>query len=870
MFVRRSLSHALVLLLVLSGKPASAFKLDEGGHGGITRDALAGIAVTLDGETLKFSEKAREEIRDANFAVDLNQLAASLHFDDEALDGGTARINSLKERTISLAKGGDGPGARKALGGALHTVQDFFAHSNHVESGGAIPNFGVATLAPLPASTATCTGTGEQAGSVLIPNIGTTSGYFKLSQLICGFPAGKCRHGLAACEGIAKDEAGHPLHNVAYSNAVTASTRLVRQIVDDPRMTSDPPAIKRLLDVKPLFGTVIDDTGSMDTVIASVAGTVFNLVDATRGTRNEPDKYLLERFNDPDVGAPAIFSKAAAYLSAVNSITVSGGGDCPELSMSGTYAALQVTDHDSRIYVFTDASAKDGELTAAASALARQKRVKVSTALSGACSPYDPAYFELARATGGQVMIMTRFDTPETLASLVLPMLSTEMRLTAQASFELTGSTRSTTVPVDESVTEAVFIVGMVKKGTIEVRRPDGSAVLPGTSGVQVTDTEGSRLVRIAKPESGNWTVEVMGTGTALVTAAVASPTDLNRFEFARREGRTGHQGLFAIEGLPIADKIQMVRASISGPVKVSEFSFRRPDGSLISRFNLQQSHPLGGVKEEWVGEVVPPSEPFLVYLSGASPTGKAVQRVLSGERRASTVEVRLASDITSASPGQSASIAFSITNHGPAGSFQLRTVDTWKYAGAPMPAALTLAQNESATVLVPVVVPASAGLETEFIVSLLVSGESRDATNTASATLNIEAPITRPRCETAAAKPSILRSVNHKLVPIEIVGVTDAAGMPARISVTAIAQDEPLSGYGSGGKKFDADGIGTATPYVRAERSGRGDGRVYRIAFDAFDTAGGKCSGSVKVEVPHDRRTGAPDNGSAVMSIIR
>jgi hypothetical protein len=50
----------------------------------------------------------------------------------------------------------------------------------------------------------------------------------------------------------------------------------------------------------------------------------------------------------------------------------------------------------------------------------------------------------------------------------------------------------------------------------------------------------------------------------------------------------------------------------------------------------------------------------------------------------------------------------------------------------------------------------------------------------------------------------------------------------------------------------------------LRAERSGRGDGRVYRIAFTASDPSGASCSGSVTVSVPHDRR-GAPavDSGS-------
>ena len=56
---------------------------------------------------------------------------------------------------------------------------------------------------------------------------------------------------------------------------------------------------------------------------------------------------------------------------------------------------------------------------------------------------------------------------------------------------------------------------------------------------------------------------------------------------------------------------------------------------------------------------------------------------------------------------------------------------------------------------------------------------------------------------------------------------------------------------------------------FVRAERSGTGDGRVYRIAFDGSDGAGGTCSGTVTVGVPHDQRKGSTpvDSGLSVNS---
>lgn len=48
----------------------------------------------------------------------------------------------------------------------------------------------------------------------------------------------------------------------------------------------------------------------------------------------------------------------------------------------------------------------------------------------------------------------------------------------------------------------------------------------------------------------------------------------------------------------------------------------------------------------------------------------------------------------------------------------------------------------------------------------------------------------------------------------------------------------------------------------LRAERSGNGNGRVYRISFTARDSDGGACTGSVTVGVPHNHKGTVVDDG--------
>jgi hypothetical protein len=110
------------------------------------------------------------------------------------------------------------------------------------------------------------------------------------------------------------------------------------------------------------------------------------------------------------------------------------------------------------------------------------------------------------------------------------------------------------------------------------------------------------------------------------------------------------------------------------------------------------------------------------------------------------------------------------------------------------------------------------------------------------------------PNCNFAVANPSQLWPVNHRLVPISILGVTDADGDALTFTINGITQDEPILGLGDGDTSPDGAGIGSSTPSVRAERSGKGNGRIYEIIFSVNDGKGGQCLGKVKISVAHDR----------------
>jgi hypothetical protein len=138
-------------------------------------------------------------------------------------------------------------------------------------------------------------------------------------------------------------------------------------------------------------------------------------------------------------------------------------------------------------------------------------------------------------------------------------------------------------------------------------------------------------------------------------------------------------------------------------------------------------------------------------------------------------------------------------------------------------------------------------------------------ASDTASVTIDINSP---PDCSTVTPDSALLWPPNHTLRLVSLGGATDPDGDTVTLTVTAVTQDEALDGLGDGDTAPDAvAGPASNQVSLRAERSGPGDGRVYRIAFGGDDGRGGTCTGTVTVGVPHNQGRAPVDSGLVVNS---
>uniref|UniRef100_A0A8C2CXM3 von Willebrand factor A domain containing 10, tandem duplicate 2 n=1 Tax=Cyprinus carpio TaxID=7962 RepID=A0A8C2CXM3_CYPCA len=432
----------------------------------------------------------------SNAAVDRKQFSTAHHFDDEDFKNGrdliTKGIASVK---VSIKKG-NYLSARTSLGAVCHTLQDFYSHSNWVELGSNVP-FSTLIKPELPLNnlasrdTKTCKScVGKDCSDNILPEVLQqkllTSGYFH--PIFPDKPAGKCSHGsifdrTSSTEptgGINKDDISSDhgfLHNRAAEMAINATMELL----EDIRLATGDQAFLRLMGLRQtsVLAFVIDTTGSMSDDIEEAKRVSFSIIDSRRGTSEEPSEYILVPFNDPDFGPLTRTEDADLFKRSINSLSASGGGDLPEMCLSGLLLALAGAPQSSDIFVFTDAAAKDLELKSTVQVMIERTKSTVTFLLT---SPFSfrrrrdvsqsqgftsrsiplsdiQLYRDLAHVSGGQAIEVTKATL--SLATAVITDASTSALVTLFQVVRNPGIAENFTFVLDPSLSNVtVYVTG--------------------------------------------------------------------------------------------------------------------------------------------------------------------------------------------------------------------------------------------------------------------------------------------------------------------------------------------------------------------------------------------------------------------------
>jgi hypothetical protein len=110
----------------------------------------------------------------------------------------------------------------------------------------------------------------------------------------------------------------------------------------------------------------------------------------------------------------------------------------------------------------------------------------------------------------------------------------------------------------------------------------------------------------------------------------------------------------------------------------------------------------------------------------------------------------------------------------------------------------------------------------------------------------------TAPVIDAVTATPSVILQTNHEMVPVVVSASISDCDSTASCRIVSVTSNEPTDGLGDGDTGPDWEITGALTVSVRAERAGRGSGRVYTITVACTDASGNTSTTTVTVTVPH------------------
>jgi von Willebrand factor A domain-containing protein 7 len=261
-------------------------------------------------------------------------------------------------------------------------------------------------------------------------------------------------------------------------------------------------------------------------------------------------------------------------------------------------------------------------------------------------------------------------------------------------------------IPVDSVTKRITFTLSVDMEGSsLSITQPSGRIVSQGSADTEITELLCGKIVTMTSPEAGTWRLEITGKGRFWFEAQAQSDTYFVGLEFVREGGRPGHEGLFRIEGQPVAGVPAIVRARLSAAASSAEFYLASERGEMIEHLQMQPVNP-GRDILEFLGSVEPPNVPFRVAVTGRDANGMQYQRFFPGLFHAETVEVSQNLSSNELYAGSTQRVLFTVQNTGPARRFRMTVTDAHHFVSRVEPLELPLGPGESGTVVVDLTVP--------------------------------------------------------------------------------------------------------------------------------------------------------------------
>ncbi|CAH2251711.1 jg2330 [Pararge aegeria aegeria] len=336
--------------------------------------------------------------------------------------------------------------------------------------------------------------------------------------------------------------------------------------------------------------------------------------------------FVFVPFHDPGVGPATVTKDKEVFKKALASIgRVYGGGNCPEMTLKGIQLALNVSRPHSFLYVFTDASAYDHKLVGEVLDAVQRQQSQVVFVLTGHCNdlnkPTYRVYHQIATASSGQV-----FNLNKTSVHKVLDFVRSSIKgrtVNLASAVNPPGYNYTQEIPVDKSVGEVTVSVSGAKP-QIRVVSPSGEELTGPPRLVTTLDLSEIMIVKVLKPEPGNWSITVGSekehsvrvVGLSNLTFqhgfSVQPPKSMDEISYRPLKGTYNHM-LISLNGTDAPlhmDQIQLV--SMGG-----QPLFEVPLKELDRERKIYQADAF-----------IPPDEFFNIAVIGHDDNGQEIRRI--------------------------------------------------------------------------------------------------------------------------------------------------------------------------------------------------------------------------------------------------
>ncbi|XP_073670359.1 von Willebrand factor A domain-containing protein 7-like [Paramisgurnus dabryanus] len=643
----------------------------------------------------------------ANAAVDLDQFHPERHCDAEKIkeaqklitDGLKSVKTNIDEESYVFA--------RISLGKICHTLQDFYSHSNWVELDKSVPfsklinRDAIDNIAGI--NTKTCRNCdGDNCNDNILPELKEknliTSGYFGV--LSSSKPDGKCSHGGKGDKtslkeptgGINKDEITSS-HGIYHQRAADVAIRATMELLEDIRLAKGNQAFLQLvgMNMTSVLAFVIDTTGSMSDDIEEAKRVSFNIIDSRIASAEKPSEFILVPFNDPDFGPLTRTRNAENFKNAISFLVASGGGDEPEMCLSGLQLALGGAPPSSDIYVFTDAGAKDFELESTIRAMIENTKSRVNFMLTKTSSSRRKRdsqsqrsltrisqselqlYRDLADVSGGQAIEVTKGTLPQ--ATAVITDSSASALVTVLQVMRNPAKAENFSFVLDSSLSNVtMYITGVSPVFTLY--NPTGASQSEleknGTLGSIQTVGNLWRIQLNSENQTGVWSISINSTSSYTIKIIGQSSFDF-LFNFVGSEGL--HGDFVPKDNRPINGENGTLFLSVTGGELITVTDVLLVEASGLNTVN-GTIESLGG-SDYLIHLQRIPEWPFVVQLKGllnglnGSSLGQ-FQRQSPTQQRSSSIKITAESQST-LQAGIPQNVTFTLASNGSAATYTIR-----------------------------------------------------------------------------------------------------------------------------------------------------------------------------------------------------